>query len=62
MPTWKVNKFIYLKEKFRKEKTMENIEEYIEKTIIEKDEDGNDIEVKVKEYPNIPVVVVKDEE
>lgn len=36
--------------------------EYIEKTIIEKDEDGNDIEVKVKEYPNIPVVVVKAEE
>ncbi len=36
--------------------------DYIEKTIIAKDENGNDIEVKVKEYPNIPVVVVEDEE
>jgi len=62
MPTWKANKFIYLKEQLRKEKTMEDTEKYIEKTIIEKDEDGNEIEVKVKEYPNIPVVVVKAEE
>lgn len=38
------------------------MEEWIEKTIIEKDEDGNDVEVKVREYPNIPVVVVEGEE
>lgn len=36
-------------------------EEFIEKTIIEKDENGNDVEIVVKEYPNIPVVVVENE-
>lgn len=39
----------------------DNTFDYVEKTVIEKDENGNDIEVKVKEYPNIPVVVVENE-
>ena len=38
------------------------MEEWIDETVIEKDEDGNDVEVKVRKYPNIPVVVVESEE
>lgn len=40
----------------------DNTFDYIEKTVIEKDENGNEIEVKVTEYPNIPVVVVNSSE
>lgn len=39
----------------------ENTFDYVEKTIVEKDENGNDVEIVVKEYPNIPVVVVENE-
>ena len=38
-----------------------NTFDYVEKTIVEKDENGNDVEIVVKEYPNIPVVVVENE-
>ena len=38
---------------------MENTFDYVEKTVIEKDENGNEIEVEVTEYPEIPVVVVE---
>lgn len=36
--------------------------EGIKKIIKEKDENGNEIEVVVTEYPDIPVIVVKNEE
>jgi len=39
----------------------DNTFDYIEKTVIEKDENGNDVEIVVKEYPNIPVVVAENE-
>ena len=39
----------------------DNTFDYVEKTVIEKDENGNDVETVVKEYPNIPVVVVENE-
>ena len=34
----------------------------IKKIIKEKDENGNEIEVEVTEYPDIPVIVVENEE
>ena len=34
----------------------------IKKIIKEKDENGNEIEVEVTEYPDIPVVVVSNDE
>ena len=40
-------------------KVMEN---GIKKIIKEKDENGNEIEVEVTEYPDIPVIVVNSEE
>jgi hypothetical protein len=39
----------------------DNTFDSVEKTVIEKDENGNDVEIVVKEYPNIPVVVVEEE-
>lgn len=36
--------------------------EGIKKIIKEKDENGNEIEIEVTEYPDIPVVVVDSEE
>lgn len=36
--------------------------EGIKKIIKEKDENGNVVEVEVTEYPDIPVIVVDDEE
>lgn len=34
----------------------------IKKIIKERDENGNDIEVEITEYPDIPVIVVENEE
>jgi len=34
----------------------------IKKIITEKDENGNEIQIEVTEYPDIPVIVVNNEE
>ena len=34
----------------------------IKKMITEKDENGNEIQIEVTEYPDIPVIVVNNEE